>query len=188
MIRLLLIIVVVLAGGAWWYVTSTRLDARTTPGVVESFVLQRLQRLSLSDTDRQRQNPVPASAGVLDDGMAHFADHCAVCHGGDGGGQTPIGRGLYPKPPDMRQAATQSLTDGELFAIIERGVRFTGMPAFGTGTDEGERASWALVRFIRTLPVLDARALERMQSMTPRSPAEIRRELEEERFLNGEPE
>jgi hypothetical protein len=33
----------------------------------------------------------------------------------------------------MRAAATQSLTDGEIFYIIENGVRFTGMPAFGTG-------------------------------------------------------
>jgi mono/diheme cytochrome c family protein len=35
--------------------------------------------------------------------MEHFADHCATCHANDGGGDTSFGKGLYPKPPDMRQ-------------------------------------------------------------------------------------
>ena len=68
--------------------------------------------------------------------------------------KTAIGNGLYPKPPDLRAAATQDLTDGELFYIIENGVRFTGMPAFGTGKPDpaGEKQVWQLVYFIRHLP------------------------------------
>lgn len=31
----------------------------------------------------------------------------------------------------MRREATQSLTDGELFYVIENGIRLTGMPAWG---------------------------------------------------------
>ena len=31
----------------------------------------------------------------------------------------------------MRATNTQSLTDGELFSIIEHGIRLTGMPAWG---------------------------------------------------------
>src|SRR2546429_9187868 len=73
----------------------------------------------------------------LRDARLHFADHCAVCHANDGGGQTMIGSGLYPKPPDLRLAETQSLTDGELFWIIENGVRFTGMPAVSNGGEHG---------------------------------------------------
>src|SRR5215204_5096493 len=84
--------------------------------------------------------------------MAHFADHCAVCHGNDGRGDTEMGRGLYPKAPDMRLDATQQLSDGELFYIIEHGIRFTGMPGWRTGTTAGEESSWHLVRFIRHLP------------------------------------
>ena len=49
------------------------------------------------------------------------------------------------------------MTDGELFYIIENGVRFTGMPAFATGTAEGEEESWKLVHFIRRLPQLSGR-------------------------------
>ena len=55
-------------------------------------------------------------------------------------GETLIGRGLYPKPPDMTAGGTQQLTDGELYTIIENGVRFTGMPAFG---EEAGYETWA---------------------------------------------
>ena len=67
----------------------------------------------------------------MTDARAHFADHCAICHANDGSGDTPIGRALWPKAPDMRLRETQDLSDGELFWIIENGIRFTGMPALG---------------------------------------------------------
>ena len=101
--------------------------------------------------------------------MAHFADHCAFCHANDGSGSSEIGRGLYPKPPDMRAAATQGLTDGELFYIIENGVRFTGMPAFGTGKEDaaGEKLAWQLVLFIRHLPRITDEEISRMKQLNP---------------------
>src|SRR2546428_10175979 len=45
---------------------------------------------------------------------------------------------LYPRAPDLRLRATQDLSDGELFYIIENGVRFTGMPAWGDGGERSE--------------------------------------------------
>jgi hypothetical protein len=85
----------------------------------------------------------------------------------------------------MRLARTQNLTDGELFWIIENGVRFTGMPAWSTGTADGETASWHLVHFIRRLPKLTPEELEEMESLNPRPPAEIRQQIAEEEFLKG---
>ena len=58
--------------------------------------------------------------------------------------------GLYPPAPDLRDEWTQGLSDGELFAVIKNGVRFTGMPGWG-GEDED---NWKLVVFIRHLPEL----------------------------------
>ena len=85
----------------------------------------------------------------------------------------------------MRGAATQNLTDGQLFYIIENGIRLTGMPAWATGTKAGEESSWRLVHFIRRLPQITSQELEEMEAMNPRPPAEIRQEIEEERFLQG---
>jgi hypothetical protein len=86
----------------------------------------------------------------------------------------------------MRQPSTQQLTDGELFYIIENGVRFTGMPAWSTATPESEQASWHLVHFIRALPTLTKEQLEQMEALNPRPPQEIRQQIEEERFLKGD--
>ena len=110
-----------------------------------------------------------------------------MCHANDGSGDTAMGRSLYPRAPDMRGARTQSLTDGELFSIIEGGIRLTGMPGWGTGTPESERESWGLVHFIRRLPRLTPEEIERMEALNPKSSAEWREEEEARRFLDGEP-
>jgi hypothetical protein len=84
----------------------------------------------------------------------------------------------------MRRAETQELTDGELFYIVENGIRFTGMPAWGgPGTAEG---SWHLVHFIRHLPKLTDEERAQMEALNPRSPDEWRALEEEDSFLRGE--
>ena len=86
----------------------------------------------------------------------------------------------------MRAAETQELTDGELFWIIEHGIRLTGMPGWRDGTPEGERESWGLVHFVRHLPELPAAEVEEMEALNPRSADEWRQEEEARRFLAGE--
>ena len=108
-----------------------------------------------------------------------------MCHGNDGSGDTPIGRGLFPKPPNMRSPLTQSKSDGELFYIIENGIRLTGMPAWSVNGSHAEE-SWALVAFIRTLPKLTADDLKQMEAMNPKSAHEAMEEKEEDDFLRGD--
>jgi mono/diheme cytochrome c family protein len=180
----LLIGVVVLAALGLIYLRSTGLSARGEPGSIETSMARIARKLSIPADARARRNPIPASAEVRAQGMAHYADHCASCHANDGSGDTEMGRGLFPKAPDMRLAATQELSDGELFYVIEHGIRFTGMPAWSTGTPAGEESTWHLVHFLRHLPRLTSDELEAMKERNPRSPEEIRLEIEEERFLN----
>ena len=168
------------------FVKTSGLTAQATPGPVETAVARRLRAWAVPGEYRDLANPVLRNEESIRNGMAHFADHCAVCHANDGSGDTAMGRGLFPRSPDMRESATQSLSDGELFYIIEHGVRFTGMPAWGTGTIEGEEASWHLVNFVRHLPNLTAEENEDMEAMNPRPPAEIRQDIEAERFLRGD--
>lgn len=161
------------------------IEARAEPGAFETRAARLLRSMAIPRASRNLANPVPASADAVEAGLSHFADHCASCHGNDGRGQTEMGRGLYPKAPDMRQPATQRLSDGELFYIIENGVKLTGMPAWGTGTEEGVAASWNLVHFIRRLPQLTESDLERMEGMNPKGPDEWRQQEEERQFLEG---
>ena len=185
----LLVAVVVIAGaGLWgWSILSRGFSARDKPSSLEAGIAGRLRRMGIPRTAREARNPVKASPEVLSGAMEHFADHCAICHANDGSGKTLIGRGVYPKAPDMRQTETQKLTDGELYYIIENGVRFTGMPAFGEGSaglDNEE--SWALVAFIRHLPEITVEEVEAMKQMNPKSPAEIDKEERIRRFLEGD--
>jgi len=180
-----LLTVAALSAGALEYVRTTGLDSRARPGRIEADAARVVRSLAVPAEVSARRNPVAATPDVLQEGMEHFADHCASCHANDGSGDTALNRGLYPKAPDMRLRPTQQMPDGELFYVIEHGIRFTGMPGWSTGTPAGEQSTWHLVHFIRHLPQLSASELERMQQLNPRSPEEVRQEIEEERFLNG---
>jgi mono/diheme cytochrome c family protein len=168
-----------------WYVVNNGVSAREQPGAVEEFVARRVRDMAISRRARSLTNPVESSPEAIAEGREHFADHCAVCHANDGSGNTEVGQGLWPKAPDMRLPQTQNLSDGELFWIIENGVRFTGMPGWRTGTKEGESSSWQLVHFLRRLPQLTPEEIDEMETLNPRSPAEVRQEIEEEEFLKG---
>jgi mono/diheme cytochrome c family protein len=167
------------------FVKATGLSARATPGRMETAMARRLRALAVPSEYARLTNPVLTNDESVANGMAHFADHCAQCHGNDGGG-AEMGKGMFPPTPDLKATETQGLADGTLFYVIEHGVRFTGMPAFGTGTVAGEEASWHLVNFVRHLPRLTPEQLEEMAAMNPKPPAEVRQEIEAERFLSGE--
>lgn len=167
-------------------VTRRGLSARAEPTRLEALLARGMRRFATPSAVRQMTNPLPLTDAVRDEGMEHFADHCAVCHANNGSGEAEIGRGLYPRAPDMRAGATQNLTDGELFSIIENGIRLTGMPAWGTGTPGSERASWALVHFIRRLPTLTDEEIDRMEALNPKTAEQWRQEEEARRFLAGD--
>jgi len=141
-------------------------------------------RASVSDRERALHHNMTTTPQMLSEGMEHYADHCANCHANNGSGDTMYGRGLNPRPPDLRLAATQSKSDGELYSIIQNGVRMSGMPSFGEpgGHDHG---SWELVAFIRHLPSLSPEEELQMESINPITPSEMKERQEEDDFLNG---
>lgn len=167
-----------------WGLRGIGYTARAEPRNWERRLMQGARRWGTPPDVRRAVNPVANTDDVLRAGREHWADHCATCHANDGRG-TAMGRSLYPPAPDMRQAGTQTQTDGELFYAIERGIPLTGMPAWGTGTPEGEAQSWSLVRFIRTLPRLTDDELAVMEALNPKSAAEVERRRAMQEFLNG---
>lgn len=181
----LVILLLVLLAGAMGAVAllQTGMSAKPAPSALEAAAARAFRRWAIPAAAREARNPVRADERVLAQGRAHFADHCASCHGNDGSGGTALGRGLYPRPPDLRAKETQALTDGELFYVIENGVRLTGMPAWGV--DGVPEESWKLVHFIRHLPKLTEEELAEMERLNPRSPQEWRALEGEEEFLRG---
>src|SRR5215468_4545335 len=153
-------VLVVAGSGLWWLGSAQGFSARKEPTRIEAFFARNARLMAIPSAAKNLKNPVQLTPDVLIEGRRHFADHCAECHANDGSGNTEIGRNLYPKAPDMRLAPTQQLSDGELYYIIHNGVRWTGMPAWGEGSDDPD--SWKLVMFVRHLPNLTPAELHEM--------------------------
>ena len=184
--RIVATLVAVTVGGALalTLLTLNGFSARAEPSAAERIVAGLARRWATPRGAGQQQNPVAFSAEVGAEARAHFADHCASCHANDGSGQTPMGRNLYPRVPDMRLASTQQLSDGALYWIIQNGVRLSGMPAFGAGIGT-DLDTWKLVHFIRRLNTLTPEQLKAMEALNPKSPGEIEEERADQEFLSG---
>jgi cytochrome c553 len=84
-------------------------------------------------------------AARADDSAATFKAKCAMCHGGDGAGTTPVGKSM--KIRDLRSAEVQAQTDAQLTDIVTNGKN--KMPAYkGKLTDDQMKE---LVGYIRQL-------------------------------------
>jgi mono/diheme cytochrome c family protein len=168
--------------GFGWMTIRRGFSARDNPSRLEVYVARTARALSIPASERNAKNPFAPTPELLSEARSHFADHCATCHGNDGTGKTEIGQNLYPKPPDMRQSETQSLTDGEIYYIIHNGIRLTGMPAWGAAGKDDD--SWKLVLFIRHLPQMAPQEMKEMEQFNPKSAADRSEEEEEQQFLN----
>lgn len=190
--KLIVFIIVLLLGtlGAvgWigYQLFATGFSAKPEPHPLEIVVARQIRHLAIPLEQRNAQNPIPLNPDVIKESLAHFADHCATCHANDGSGQTPIGKNVYPKAPDLRLADTQSMSDGEIFWVIHNGIRFTAMPAWGEGDPAEDKASWKLVHFIRHLPKLTPEELERMKALNPKTKHDLEEEAAFDQFLQGD--
>ena len=165
---------------------TTGFSAKTEPHALEVWMARQIRHLAIPIEKRNAQNPIPLSPDVMKESLAHFADHCATCHANDGSGQTPIGKNVYPKAPDLRLADTQSMSDGEIFWTIHHGIRFTAMPAWGEGDPAQDKGSWKLVHFIRHLPQLTPEELDRMKALNPKTKKDLEEEAAFGQFLQGD--
>ena len=183
---LVLLAIVIAAGGYGIELTRHGFSSRGTPSWIEKFAATTARKLAVPSEYWQFPNPIAASRENIQAGMEHFSDHCAACHANDGSGETLFGKGLYPRPPDMRTVETQNKSDGDLYYTIENGIRLSGMPAFGEEHTAGSDSdTWKLVLFIRHLPNLTANELKQMEQLNPKTEGDRAEEQQEEEFLKG---
>ena len=166
---LILFVLAVAAAGYATILVRRGFSALGTPSAIEEFAATAARKMAVPSSYRQLRNPIMPSTENIRGGMEHFSFHCATCHGDDGGGHTVFGKGLYPKPPDLRAAGTQNKSDGELYYTIQNGVRLSGMPAFSeVHTPE---KTWRLILFIRHLPQVTPEELNEMKGLNPKMQA-----------------
>ncbi|MFA5937777.1 MAG: cytochrome c [Sinimarinibacterium sp.] len=95
-------------------------------------------------------------------GGADYNDMCAGCHLKPGRTESDMSIGLYPKPPNLAQAADAHGDSHEhddarasaarQFWIIKHGIKASAMPAWGPTHDDAR--IWAMVAFLQKLPTL----------------------------------
>lgn len=175
-----LLIVIVVYGLS---VVRSGFSAKEQPSALETVVARTFRGLAIPASAKNQKNPLSDTPDNIHEGMEHFADHCAFCHGNNGSGNGEIGQNMYPKPPDMRLPKTQNLSDGEIYSIIANGVRLTGMPA----SDHSPEDNWRLVLFIRHLPNLTPSEDLEMIHLNPATDPD-RGEKDEEEGHGGAPE
>jgi mono/diheme cytochrome c family protein len=90
---------------------------------------------------------------VLARGKELFETQCAICHGQNGDGNGPLGKTMYPPASDLRQARTQTKSDGQLYWLTAHGINLTGMPAWGEkyGGPNSDDEIWSMVAYMRSL-------------------------------------
>jgi mono/diheme cytochrome c family protein len=96
------------------------------------------------------KNPVAPDAASIAAGGKVFAKYCSECHGDSGKGDGMMGDDLDPKPPDLTDAEWKhGSSDGEIFTVIEQGVKGTGMKAFNRKLTAHQR--WDVVNYLRSI-------------------------------------
>jgi mono/diheme cytochrome c family protein len=155
------------------FMRTHKFGAKEEPSWLEATIAKHARNVSVPGDIVGLKNPRPTTDDVMAEAREHWTEHCSICHGVDGRGDTIVGRNMYPQAPNMNDPQTQQRTDGELFETISRGVRLTGMPAW-EGEDSPE-AIWDLVSFIRHLPQLTREELKQMKEMSGKESAEEKR-------------
>ena len=130
--------------------------ATSSPTRIEALVARAVRNFAIPHSARVAKNELDLTPSGLQEARTLYLAHCSSCHGIDGSARTALGGKLYPRAPDLRDAKTQDLSDGQLHYIIQNGVQLTGMPAWnGPGPGSG-RGPWLLVLFVRSLRPLTA--------------------------------
>jgi len=142
-------------------------SANSPPGAFERKVATLALDKSVARRAPKSANPLASSPGAVPGGMEHYKEMCVFCHGAPGVDASEAGEGLNPPAPDLTLAKIQKRTDGELFWIVQNGIRMTGMPAFGPTHKDEE--IWKMVAFLRHLPELTP---EEQKALHPAEAAE----------------
>lgn len=82
----------------WHHVRETGFSTRVEPTSMEAMMAGSLREGAIPDRYAQMKNPVASDEATLTEARAHFADHCAVCHGNNGDGKTMSAKACIRAP------------------------------------------------------------------------------------------
>jgi mono/diheme cytochrome c family protein len=111
-------------------------------------ILERVRTRSIARRSAGIEAPALDDAALVTSGAGNYDAMCAGCHLKPGVESTEMSRGLSPAPPSLVERSPAK--PAKDFWVIKRGIKMTGMPAWGKSMDD--RYIWGLVAFVNELP------------------------------------
>jgi mono/diheme cytochrome c family protein len=145
---------VVLHQGGWYDIGATGQHRQ-----IVHTVLEKGMHNSVRHHARDIVVPPLDAPALLRRGAVVYRDKCAQCHGGPGFAQSDYGQSMQPVPGPLMDASKRWQTR-ELYWITRHGVKMSGMPAWEYHLSDNDL--WAVVAFVKTLPVLTPRAYDQL--------------------------
>lgn len=142
-----IVTLIVLGGGAYLYLRLGYLDLRAD---IQPSAFEKRNAMAFMDasTDRHApdlKNPVAPDDANLTEGVKLYKTYCAVCHGAPNHSEKNFGHPFYPPAPQFMEDAPD-MPENQNFYIVQHGVRWTGMPAWGNTLSEEQ--IWKVVTFL----------------------------------------
>ncbi|MFZ0132462.1 MAG: c-type cytochrome [Desulfobacterales bacterium] len=91
----------------------------------------------------------PADTGVILEGATLYFTYCQQCHGINHDGKGTVGQSFAPLPRDLRSAAVQARSEGDIFKEISYGIPGGRQPPLATTIAAADR--WKIVAFVKSL-------------------------------------
>ncbi len=91
--------------------------------------------------------PVTVDKTLVQTGQDQYNIFCIPCHGPAGAGDGNATKFGFPKPPDLLGSSAKSLSNGDIFMIIENGRN--KMFSYGYRVKPPER--WAIIAYVRAM-------------------------------------
>jgi len=118
--------------GASYYFISGRAPAAVEdkPMPMEKFFANKALDARV-EQEMPKSVPIAADESAFLAGAKVYQEHCGICHGLPDVDQTPMAKGMFPKPPALFKG--KGVTDdpaGESYWKVVNGIRLTGMPEF----------------------------------------------------------
>jgi mono/diheme cytochrome c family protein len=161
----ILTVLIIIVGG--WVVAKkgyVNFEADQAPSSLERHFAMAAVDASTERRAPERKNPAPASEDNIVAGAQLFLNHCAGCHGVPTNADSQFGRSFYPPVPAFFTDAPD-MPDNQNFYIIQHGIRWTGMPAWGKSLTEPQ--IWQVVTFLSNIEKLPPAASKVFEAPTP---------------------
>ncbi|HZT70531.1 MAG TPA: c-type cytochrome [Terriglobia bacterium] len=157
LVMLLLILV-----GLLFYLRAGYLDMRAdiAPSRFESQSNMRFLDASVDRRAPDIASPVEPTDANLIEGIRLYKANCSMCHGAPGNPEKNFGHPFYPPAPQFMEDAPD-MSEGENFYIIKHGIRWTGMPAWGSVLSDQQ--IWTITTFLSHMEKLPPAAEEEWQ-------------------------